>query len=196
VDGVDVQRYSLRGLREQIAVVLQDSVLLSGTIKENIRYGRLDATDADVEAAARAAYAHDFIMSMPNQYDTVLGEGGKGISGGQRQRLAIARAFLKNAPILVLDEPTSALDSVSESTVLAGLRNLQRGRTTFVIAHRLSTIRAAARIVVLDNGCVVAEGTHEELLAGCPLYARLANQLADESDAAPSGAELAFAAAR
>jgi ABC-type multidrug transport system fused ATPase/permease subunit len=196
IDGVDVRAYDLRSLRRAIAAVQQDPLLMSGTIRENIRYGRLDATDADVEAATRAAYAHDFIMSMPNQYDTVLGEGGKGISGGQRQRLAIARAFLKNAPILVLDEPTSALDSVSESTVLAGLRNLQRGRTTFVIAHRLSTIRAAARIVVLDNGCVVAEGTHEELLAGCPLYARLANQLADESDAAPSGAELAFAAAR
>ena len=140
----------------------------------------LDDTDAEVEAASRAAYAHEFILSTPRGYDTVLGEAGKGLSGGQRQRLAIARAFLKNAPILVLDEPTSALDTVSEATVIAGLRQLQHGRTTFVIAHRLSTIRAADRIVLLEDGRVVSEGTHDELLASSALYARLASQLAED----------------
>jgi ABC-type multidrug transport system fused ATPase/permease subunit len=179
VDGVDVRAYNLRSLRGAIASVQQDSILLSGTIGENIRYGRLDATDAEVISAARAAYAHDFIMETPHGYDTVLGEGGKGLSGGQRQRLAIARAFLKNAPVLLLDEPTSALDSVSESLVFEGLEQLQEGRTTFVIAHRLSTIRSADRIVVLDRGRVAAQGTHEELLAGSSLYARLANDLTD-----------------
>ncbi len=152
---------------------------MSGSIRENLRYGRLDATDAEIEAAARAAHAHEFIIAQPFGYETRLGEAGKGLSGGQRQRLSIARAFLKDAPILILDEPTSALDSVSEQLVFDSLRRLQSGRTTFVIAHRLSTVRAADRILVLDRGRIVAQGLHNELLDTCPLYARLAKQLSD-----------------
>jgi ABC-type multidrug transport system fused ATPase/permease subunit len=177
IDGRDIRDYRLRSLRRGIAVVLQEAVTLSGTIRDNLRYGRLDATDRDVEAAARAAHAHEFIAALPAGYDTSLGEAGSGLSGGQKQRLGIARAFLKDAPILILDEPTAALDAVSEELVFDGLRRLQAGRTTFVIAHRLSTVRSATRILVLDRGEVVAQGTHEELLTTSPLYARLASQL-------------------
>jgi ABC-type multidrug transport system fused ATPase/permease subunit len=179
LDGRDIRSYRLKSLRRAVGVVLQDAVALSGTIRDNLRYGRLDATDKEIEMAARAAHAHDFITALRQGYDTVLGEAGAGLSGGQRQRLSIARAFLKDAPILILDEPTAALDTVSEALVIDGLHSLQQGRTTFVIAHRLSTVRAAHRIMVMDRGRIVAEGTHEQLLASSPLYARLASQLTD-----------------
>jgi ATP-binding cassette, subfamily B, bacterial len=178
IDGADIRGYTLKALRDRVAVVLQEAVVMSGSIRENLRYGRLDATDADIEAAARAANAHDFITALPQGYDTALGEAGSGLSGGQRQRLSVARAFLKDAPILILDEPTAALDTVSEELVFDGLRRLQNGRTTFVIAHRLSTVRAADRILVLERGRIAGEGTHDELLRTNHLYARLASQLA------------------
>ena len=143
LDGVDVRRYTRQGLREQVGIVLQDGLLLSGTIAQNIRYGRLDATDAEVVLAARLAGAHGFIDRLPQGYATEMAEAGAGLSGGERQRLSIARAFLKDAPILVLDEPTAALDAVSEAHVLDTIRALREGRTTFVIAHRLSTVREA-----------------------------------------------------
>jgi ATP-binding cassette subfamily B protein/subfamily B ATP-binding cassette protein MsbA len=177
IDGVDIRRYGLRSLRRRIAVVLQDAVVLSGTVRHNLRYGRLEASDAEVEAAARAADAHTFVSRLPQAYDTHVGEGGHGLSGGQKQRLSIARAFLKDAPILILDEPTAALDTISEASILASLRRLRAGRTTFVIAHRLSTVQAADRILVLDRGRVVAEGRHDTLMRESRLYARLARQL-------------------
>jgi len=177
IDGVDIRRYSLKSLRQRIAVVLQDTLVFSGSIRDNLRYGDLDASNAQIEAAARAAGAHDFIMALPQGYDTPLGEAGYGLSGGQKQRINIARAFLKNAPILILDEPTAALDNITEASIFKSLRQLQVGRTTFVIAHRLSTVRTADRILVLDEGRVVARGRHEELLRTSPLYARLAQHL-------------------
>ncbi len=180
LDGVDAAHYKLRGLREQIAVVLQEAVLLSGSIRENLRYGRLDASDNQVEQAAQAAHAHDFISALPDGYATQLGEAGAGLSGGQKQRLSMARAFLKDAPILILDEPTAALDTISERLVFSAVRRLRAGRTTFVIAHRLSTVQEADRILVLDKGRLVAEGRHDTLLATNELYQRLAAQLVEE----------------
>jgi ATP-binding cassette subfamily B protein/subfamily B ATP-binding cassette protein MsbA len=177
IDGVDARRYLVRSLREKIAIVLQDPVLLSGTIADNLRYGRLDATPADVEAAARAAHAHDFISRLPLQYETPVAEAGGGLSGGERQRLSVARAILKDAPILILDEPTSSLDAISEEIVFAALRRLRAGRTTIVIAHRLSTVRDADRILVLDGGQIAAQGTHNELLAASQLYRRMCARL-------------------
>ena len=135
-----------------------------GTIADNLRYGRLDATDAEIEEAARAAHAHEFISRLPKGYDTQIAEAGGGLSGGERQRLSVARAILKNAPILILDEPTSSLDAISEEIVFAALRRLRAGRTTIVIAHRLSTVRDADRILVLDGGRIAAQGRHDELL--------------------------------
>ncbi len=177
VDGVDVRQYRIRELRERIALVLQDPVLFSGTIAENLRYGRLDATPEDVERAARAAHAHEFVSHLAKGYDTEIAEAGGGLSGGERQRLSVARAILKNAPILILDEPTSSLDAISEEIVFAALRRLRAGRTTLVIAHRLSTVRDADRILVLDGGQIAAQGRHEELLESSQLYRRMCARL-------------------
>src|SRR5262249_49039170 len=177
VGDVDVRRYRLRSLREQIAIVLQEPVLFSGTIAENLRYGRLDASDAEIEGAAKSAHAHEFIAKLPKKYDTLVAEAGAGLSGGERQRLSVARAILKDAPILILDEPTSSLDAISEEIVFAALKRLRAGRTTIVIAHRLSTVRDADRILVLDNGRIVAQGRHAELLATNQLYRRMCARL-------------------
>jgi ABC-type multidrug transport system fused ATPase/permease subunit len=177
VDGIDVRRYRIRSLREKIAIVLQDPVLFAGTIADNLRYGRLTATDAEVEEAARAAHAHEFISRLPKKYDTEIAEAGGGLAGGERQRLSVARAILKNAPILILDEPTSSLDAISEEIVFAALRRLRAGRTTIVIAHRLSTVRDADRILVLDGGRIAAHGRHEELLKSSQLYRRMCARL-------------------
>ena len=177
IDGVDVQSYRVRSLRERIAIVLQDPVLFAGTIADNLRYGRLDATPEEIEKAARAAHAHDFIANLPKGYDTAIAEAGGGLSGGERQRLSVARAILKDAPILILDEPTSSLDAISEEIVFAALRRLRAGRTTIVIAHRLSTVRDADRILVLDGGRIAAQGTHEELLTTSRLYRRMCARL-------------------
>lgn len=174
IDGVDVRECDPVELRERIALVPQHPTLFATTARDNIRYGRLEASDADVETAARSAEAHEFLSALPKGYDDELGERGVRLSGGQQQRIAIARALLKNAPILLLDEATSALDAQSERAVQHALENLMRGRTTLVIAHRLATILKANRIVVMDKGRIVAEGTHEQLLAEGGLYAELA----------------------
>jgi len=173
IDGVDIRGVTVPSLRGQIGLVAQEATLFGGTIRENILYGRLDATEADVIAAARAANAHDFISAMPDGYDTVVGDRGSRLSGGQRQRVAIARAMLKDPPILLLDEATSSLDNESERLVQDALDHLKVGRTTIIVAHRLSTIRAADRIAVLDDGWLVELGTQDELLATDGLYARL-----------------------
>jgi subfamily B ATP-binding cassette protein MsbA len=177
IDGIDAGKYRLHSLRERIAIVLQDAVLFGGTIADNIRYGRLDASDADVEQAARAAHIHEFISRLRQGYETPIAEAGASLSGGERQRLSIARALLKNAPILILDEPTSSLDALSEGAVFAALKKLKTGRTTIVIAHRLSTIRDANRILVLDQGRIVAQGSHSELLTSSELYRRMCARL-------------------
>lgn len=175
VEGLDVRDVTLSSLREQIGIVPQETMLFSGSVWENIRYGRLDATDEEVVEAARAANADEFIRQLPEGYDTKLGERGVNISGGQRQRLAIARAILKDPQILILDEATSALDTESEKVVQAALDRLMVGRTSFVIAHRLSTVFGADRILVIDHGEIVEAGTHEELLAKGGLYSNLYN---------------------
>ncbi len=190
IDGVPIEQYQLRSLRQRIAIVLQEALAVSGTVGDNIRYGRLTATVADVEAAARAANAHDFIKHLPEGYETELGEGGTRLSGGQRQRISIARAFLKQAPIQILDEPTAALDTIAELQVVEAMRRLCDGRTTFVVAHRLSTVRHADRILVMDQGKIVAQGTHDELLASCPLYGELARQLVDTKLPQPTAPEV------
>jgi subfamily B ATP-binding cassette protein MsbA len=174
IDGVDVREVTLKSLREQIGLVTQETVLFNDTVSANIAYGLEDVDEARIESAARAAFAHDFILDLPRRYDTVIGERGSRLSGGQRQRIAIARALLKDPPILILDEATSALDAKSEQLVQQALSNLMKGRTTLVIAHRLATVRKADRIVVLDGGEVKETGTHEELLKRPNgLYSRL-----------------------
>jgi len=173
VDGLDVRQWKLADLRAHIGIVPQETTLFSGTVYDNIAYGKLDATPEEVERAARAAYAHDFIMAFPQGYQTIVGERGIKLSGGQRQRIAIARALLKNPRILILDEATSSLDSESEHYVQAALEVLMEGRTTFVIAHRLSTVQRATRIIVMVHGRVVEEGTHKELLAREGIYKKL-----------------------
>jgi ABC-type multidrug transport system fused ATPase/permease subunit len=173
LDGIDLRTIRIDSLRAQISLVLQEPLLFSGTIAENILYGRLGAPMADVEAAARAANAHDFISALPKGYDTQIGEKGVGLSGGERQRISVARAFLKDAPILVLDEPTSSIDSRTEEVILDALDRLMAGRTTFMIAHRLSTLRRPDRILVMDRGRIVEQGSAETLLTRNGLFARL-----------------------
>jgi ATP-binding cassette subfamily B protein len=174
VDGVDIRDVRLRDLRQRFAYVEQEPTIFAGTIAENIRFGKPDASQAEVEAAARAALVHDFVVDLPLGYDTMVGERGVMLSGGQKQRLAIARAILKNAPILLLDEATSALDAQSERLVQVALEHLMAGRTTLVIAHRLATIRDADKILVLDGGRIIDQGTHDELVAKGGRYAELA----------------------
>ncbi len=173
LDGVDVRRIRIEDLRRQFAIVPQESVLFARSVRDNIAYGRPEASDEEIVAAAVTANAHEFILRLPKGYATVVGERGGTLSGGQRQRIAIARALLRNAPILVLDEPTAALDAESEDLVMSALDRLMAGRTTVIIAHRLSTIRNADQIIVLDQGGVVEQGRHDELVRGDGVYARL-----------------------
>ena len=173
LDGRDLRSVTQQSLREHIGIVTQDTFLFHDTIYENIRYGRLDATEAEVQAAAKLAYAHDFILAQPEGYDTVVGDKGCLLSGGQQQRLAIARALLKNAPVLLLDEATSALDSESERMIQAALERLAHGRTVIAIAHRLSTILNSDSIVVMAHGRIVDVGPHATLLEKSRLYRKL-----------------------
>jgi ATP-binding cassette, subfamily B, bacterial MsbA len=173
IDSMDVRDVTLASLREQIGIVTQETVLFNDTVRNNVAYGQPHRSIKDVERAAKAALAHDFIQQLPAGYDEVIGERGIRLSGGERQRIAIARALLKNAPILILDEATSALDSESEALVQSALHNLMSGRTVFVIAHRLSTVRRADRIVVIENGTIADIGAHEELMTKLGTYRRL-----------------------
>ncbi len=188
VDGMDVREVSLASLRKQIGIVAQETMLFNDTVRNNIAYGQPHVSQHDVEVAAQAALAHDFIMRMPEGYNTVIGERGFRLSGGERQRLSIARALLKNAPVLVLDEATSALDSESEALVQTALQNLMTGRTVFVIAHRLSTVRRADRIIVLENGLIADEGSHDDLLSRLGTYRRLYDLQFVDMDAQKQGA--------
>jgi subfamily B ATP-binding cassette protein MsbA len=184
VDGRDVRSVTLASLRDQIALVTQETLLFNATVRENLAYGRPDATDAQIEAAAKAAGAHEFLAGLPRGYATVIGERGVTLSGGERQRVSIARAFLKDAPILVLDEATASLDAASEALIQAALDRLMANRTVLVVAHRLATVRRADRIVVLDRGRIVEEGTHETLYRAGGLYRRLCDLQFSDAPAA------------
>ena len=181
IDDHDLREYTLDSLRRQFSIILQESVLFAITVRENIAYGCLDATDADIEAAAKLANAHDFIMALPQGYDTVLGERGATLSGGQRQRIAIARAAIRNAPLLILDEPTTGLDNESDRLVTTALNRLTQGKTTFFISHNLHTTQNADQILYLDKGRILEQGTHTELLRLNNHYARLYHLQADAS---------------
>jgi ATP-binding cassette subfamily B protein len=173
VDGVDIRSYPVADYRSNIGLVLQEPFLFFGTIAENIAYGKPDATREEIIAAARAAHAHEFILRLPQAYDSMVGERGQGLSGGERQRISIARALLIDPRILILDEATSSVDSETEKEIQKALENLVQGRTTIAIAHRLSTLHRADRLVVLDRGQVVEEGAHDELMARQGAYFRL-----------------------
>jgi ABC-type multidrug transport system fused ATPase/permease subunit len=185
IDGEDIRNYFVQSLREQISLVLQDSLLFSGTIRENIAFGRRGASEQEIIAAAVTANADEFIQRLPDGYDSLVAERGSTLSGGEKQRIAIARAVLRNAPILILDEPTSSLDAASERLVIDALERAAGGRTTLIIAHRLSTVRLADRIVVLEQGRIAEEGSRQELLALQGRYAHLYHlQLPVEKDLA------------
>jgi subfamily B ATP-binding cassette protein MsbA len=181
VDGIDVRDYRLQGLRDQIGYVLQETVLFRGTVRDNIAYGRVGATDEEIIQAAKLANADEFITRMPDGYQSFVGDRGDTLSGGQRQRIGIARAIIRNNPILILDEPTAALDTESERLVIEALQRLMKGRTVLTIAHRLSTIRDADKIIVLKNGVVAEQGTHDQLLALGGTYAELYSAQFDKS---------------
>jgi subfamily B ATP-binding cassette protein MsbA len=193
VDGVDIRDYKIHGLRNQIAYVLQETVLFRGTVAENIAYGRGSATRDEIVKAAKLANADEFIAKMPHGYDTMVGDRGDTLSGGQRQRIGIARALIRNNPILILDEPTAALDTESEQLVMEALERLMKGRTVITIAHRLSTIRKSDKIVVLKGGVVAEEGTHDELMAKSGVYAELYHIQFDKPPAEAAAAATASA---
>ena len=182
IDGHDIRDVTMKSLRENVGIVQQDVFLFAGSIRENIRYGRLDATDEEVMEAARRARIHEEILTFPEGYDTNVGERGMLLSGGQKQRISIARLFLKNPPVLILDEATSALDTVTEADIQHSFDELSRGRTTLVIAHRLSTVRRAGEIVVIDEHGIRERGTHQQLLDKGGLYATLYEATLDRDE--------------
>jgi ATP-binding cassette subfamily B protein len=183
IDGIDIRSVSLNSLRSQIGMVLQETTLFAASVRDNIAFGKPEATQAEIEAAAQAAQAHEFIMQLPDGYDTEVGERGRTLSGGQKQRLAIARALLTDPRILILDDATSSVDSETEHLIQVALDRVMQGRTTFVIAHRLSTVHSADLILVLDKGRIVARGRHSDLLQSSPLYASIYHQQLKPSNA-------------